>query len=92
MGPVHLQSVQQVGPALSTLTPEVQRQVTQRITVDNQAAGERVLAEVSQGTLPDDGAGDPRTEPDDDRADDALDHLLDARPSSPTSATAGAAA
>ncbi len=63
VGPVHLQSVQQVGPALSTLTPEVRRQVGQRITVDDKAAGERVLAEVERGTLPEDGAGTPAPNP-----------------------------
>jgi serine/threonine protein phosphatase PrpC len=63
VGRVHLQSVQQVGPALGTLTPEVQRQVGQRITVDDQAAGERVLAEVERGTLPDNSAGNPAPSP-----------------------------
>lgn len=61
VGPVRLQSVEQVGPALVTLTPEIRRQVEAKLTTSDESDARRILAEVERGTLPAD--GDPNGTP-----------------------------
>ncbi len=57
IGPLTLSSVVQVGPALATLTPELRRQVSQRIDADSRGAAVRILEEVESNTLPTSGDG-----------------------------------
>jgi protein phosphatase len=56
VGPLHLQSVAQVGPALQGLSAESRRQVEQKIMVSDRGAAERILSEIAKGTLPADGS------------------------------------
>lgn len=52
VGPVHLSSVVELGPLLTSLEPETQRQVRQKLTASSRAGAERILQEIETGTLP----------------------------------------